>query len=50
MVGDPFARPPQLFGTGFWGGTLGSLVVSVISFILIQGVATAALPRAVSDH
>jgi hypothetical protein len=50
-VGSAFAGTAQLlFDTGSWGGILGSLLVSVTSFILIQGVATAALTRAVSDH
>jgi hypothetical protein len=34
---------------GYWLGVLGSLVVVILQFFLVQGVATAALTRAVAD-
>lgn len=43
---DPFA----LLGEGYWIGMVGNLVLTIVSWILVQGVATAALTRAIADQ
>ena len=59
-LGDTFARlqgltspsenPFDLLGPGYFIGMAASLVLTIINVILINGVATAALTRAVADH
>lgn len=39
-----------LLSASYWIGILGTLTVAVIQFVLLQGVATAALTRAVADN
>lgn len=50
---DPTAPPPsdpsELLGPTFAVGMAGSLLVGIIGFILLQGVATAVLTRAIAD-
>lgn len=41
---------PSLFGPSYWLGALGTLITYFLQFIFIQGVATAALTRAVADN
>lgn len=38
-----------LVNAGYWIGTLGTVVLAVVQFILVQGIATGALTRAVAD-
>ncbi len=40
--------PSDIFGPAYFAGIAGSLLVAVVSFVLVQGVATAALTRAVA--
>jgi hypothetical protein len=51
---DPYAlqaeNPFGLLGAGYWLGTLGNLLLSIVSYVLVQGIATGALSRAVADH
>jgi hypothetical protein len=42
--------PSSLFGVGYWTAICGSLAVAVLQFFLIQGVANAAMTRAVADN
>jgi hypothetical protein len=45
-----FSTPEQLFtNTAYWIGILATLVLGLTRFILVQGIATGALTRAVSD-
>jgi len=45
------AGPPRNpFTPAFFVGQFGTLIVAVISFVLVQGVATAAMTRAVADN
>jgi len=37
-------------GSGYWTGSVGNLIVAVVSWILLQGIATAALTRAIAEH
>ncbi len=50
---NPNVPPPsdlsQMFGPAFLGGLGGSVVLGIVSFVLFQGVATAALTRAIAD-
>ena len=42
--------PTQLFtSTAYWGGLAGSIIVAILTFILVRGVATAAITRLVAD-
>jgi hypothetical protein len=44
------AQPTDLFTPAYFAGQAGTLVVALISFVLVQGVATAAMTRAVADN
>jgi hypothetical protein len=46
MPSDPF----EMFGSQYWTGMAANAILSIISFVLLQGVATAALTRSVADH
>jgi hypothetical protein len=47
----PRGEPTQTqLSPAFWASTGGSFVVALISFVLVQGVATAAMTRAVADN
>src|SRR5262245_31630552 len=44
-------RPEEIFTNyAYWGGLLSTLVITFIQFILVQGIATGALTRAVADN
>jgi hypothetical protein len=44
-------RPEEIFTNyGYWGGLLSTFVLTFIQFILVQGIATGALTRAVADN
>ncbi len=45
----PPTDPSQIFSPAFLGGLGGSVVLGIVSFVLFQGVATAALTRAIAD-
>ena len=42
--------PTTLFNTSYWLGLLGTMMAAILQFIFVQGVATAALTRAVADN
>jgi hypothetical protein len=45
------STPEEIFTNyAYWGGVLSSLVITFIQFILVQGIATGALTRAVADN
>jgi hypothetical protein len=44
----PPADPMEMFGPAYFLGIGGSILVAIISFVLVQGLATAALTRAVA--
>ena len=45
------SQPEEIFTNyAYWGGMLSTLVVTFIQFILVQGIATGALTRAVADN
>jgi hypothetical protein len=45
------STPEEIFTNyAYWGGILSTLVVTFIQFILVQGIATGALTRAVADN
>jgi hypothetical protein len=46
----PLGDPSQAFTPGFYTGMFGSVLVGILSFILVAGVATAALTRAIADR
>ena len=52
MSGLAAARTPEEIFTNYayWGGMLSTLVLTFIQFILVQGIATGALTRAVADN
>jgi hypothetical protein len=52
MSGLATARTPEEIFTNYayWGGVLSTLVLTFIQFILVQGIATGALTRAVADN
>jgi hypothetical protein len=51
MLENRMATPQQIFTNyGYWGGMIASLILSFIQYILVQGVATGALTRAVADN
>jgi hypothetical protein len=44
-------NPEEIFTNyGYWGGLLSTFVLTFIQFILVQGIATGALTRAVADN
>ncbi|MEW6404506.1 MAG: glycerophosphoryl diester phosphodiesterase membrane domain-containing protein [Chloroflexota bacterium] len=45
---DPYSSP--MFSASYWLGLLGTFGAAVLQFIFVQGVATAALTRAVADN
>jgi hypothetical protein len=48
---DPSASTyPTLFGPSYWFGLLGTFAAAILQFVFIQGVATAALTRAIADN
>jgi hypothetical protein len=55
MTGSMFNRasssPQEIFNNyGYWIGALSSLILAFVQYILVQGIATGALTRAVSDN
>ena len=45
------SRPEEIFTNyAYWGGILSTLVITFVQFILVQGIATGALTRAVADN
>jgi hypothetical protein len=46
----PSEDPFETFGAGYWIGLAGTLVVGILSYVLLQGIATGALTRAVADR
>jgi hypothetical protein len=45
------STPEEIFANaGYWVGMLGTLVLALVQFVLVQGIATGALTRAVADH
>lgn len=48
-AGGPPPGPAQIFTPAYFVGMGGTLLVGIISFVLIQGLATAAITRAVAD-
>ena len=45
------SRPEEIFTNyAYWGGVLSTLVITFVQFILVQGIATGALTRAVADN
>jgi len=50
MMGG-FSTPEEIFSNvGYWIGILATIVLALVRFILVQGIATGALTRAVSDN
>jgi len=46
-----FSTPDELFTNyGYWIGILSTLVLSLVQWVLVQGIATGALTRAVADN
>ncbi|MCP4540807.1 MAG: hypothetical protein GY832_27025 [Chloroflexi bacterium] len=43
-------NPFEMLGPGYFAGVGGGCLLAIVSLILIQGIATAALTRAVTDH
>ncbi len=51
MLNGGISTPKEIFSNyGYWIGIFSSLILSFIQFVLVQGVATGALTRAVSDN
>ena len=45
------SNPEEIFTNyAYWGGILSTLVITFVQFILVQGIATGALTRAVADN
>lgn len=44
------AQPEDFLTPTFYGGMIGTVCLTLLSWVLIQGVATAAMTRAVADH
>jgi hypothetical protein len=45
------SRPEEIFTNyAYWGGLLSTFIITFIQFILVQGIATGALTRAVADN
>jgi hypothetical protein len=45
------STPEEIFANaGYWIGALGTAVLALVQFVLVQGIATGALTRAVADH
>jgi len=50
MLGG-FSNPEELFSnTAYWAGIGATLILSLVQFVLVQGIATGALTRAVADN
>lgn len=50
MIGS-FSTPDEIFSnSGYWIGILASVVLGLVQFVLVQGIATGALTRAVADN
>jgi hypothetical protein len=52
MAGLAFARTPEEIFTNYsyWGGMLSTVIIAFVQYILVQGIATGALTRAVADN
>jgi hypothetical protein len=51
LMGGRFSTPEEIFtNVGYWIGILATIVLTLVRFILVQGIATGALTRAVSDN
>src|SRR5574341_776255 len=51
MLDFSASTPEELFSNyGYWIGMFSTLLIAVLQFILVQGIATGALTRAVADH
>lgn len=46
----PPSDPSEVFGPAFCGGIAGAGLLAFLSFVLVQGVATAAMTRAIADR
>ena len=45
------STPEEIFtNAGYWIGMLGTIVLALVQFVLVQGIATGALTRAVADN
>jgi hypothetical protein len=45
------STPEEIFtNTGYWVGMAGTLILALVNFVLVQGIATGALTRAVADN
>jgi hypothetical protein len=50
MLGS-FSTPEEIFSnTAYWTGMAGTLILALVQFVLVQGIATGALTRAVADN
>ena len=50
MLGS-FSTPDEIFtNTGYWAGIGSTIILAIVQFILVQGIATGALTRAVADN
>ena len=46
-----FSTPEEIFSNStYWIGVLSTIVLSLLQFVLVQGIATGALTRAVADN
>jgi hypothetical protein len=46
-----FSTPEEIFSnTAYWAGMAGTLILALVQFVLVQGIATGALTRAVADN
>ena|SRR5688572_12067938 len=46
-----FSTPEEIFSnTAYWAGMGGTLMLALVQFVLVQGIATGALTRAVADN
>lgn len=47
---DSFSTPEEIFtNTAYWAGLGSTLILALVQFVLVQGIATGALTRAVAD-
>ncbi|HEU4745576.1 MAG TPA: hypothetical protein VFS61_10080, partial [Anaerolineales bacterium] len=50
MLGG-LSTPEEIFSnTGYWAGIGATLILALVQFVLVQGIATGALTRAVADN
>lgn len=48
---NSFSTPEEIFtNTAYWAGMAGTLILALVQFVLVQGIATGALTRAVADN